>query len=226
MLTGFGKRQQQLLELLLENKAGMTMENLARALDVSKSAVHQHLTALERDGYVAHKAFMKTGGRPSQIYALTDRGMHLFPKQYAWFSELLLRQLIEQLGSAEMEKLLYRLGQETAAVLRERLRGKSRSERIREAVQIMQEFGYQAQVVESEAGLPEISAKNCVYHDLAETHPEVCALDMGLLDGLLEETVVQRECMVRDGMACRFCLAARQVSEKAKTTPSVYKHKT
>ncbi len=217
MLNSFGERQQQLLGLLLENKSGMTMEELARALGVSKPAVHQHLTVLERDGYVTRRALVKTGGRPSQVYALSDRGIHLFPKHYAWFSRLLLEQLLEQMGSEAVEKLLYRLGHETAVSLRERLRDKEGTERIREVVRIMQEFGYQARMVETEDGLPEISAKNCVYHDLAQAHREVCALDLGLLDGLLEGTVVQKTCMVRGGGDCRFCL--RRQEEENRSIP-------
>lgn len=214
MLTEFGKRQQALLQLLLEHKEGLTMDELARALEVSKSAVHRHLVALERDRYLTQKALLKTGGRPSQVYTLTDRGVHLFPKQYAWLSKLLLHQLLKQLGSAEVEKLLYRLGQETAASLRERLQGKTLAEQIPEVVRIMQELGYQAEAVETPEG-PEICAKNCVYHDLAREHPEVCALDLGLLDGLLQGTALQRECMLRGGLACRFCLLSRTLDKAA-----------
>ncbi|BCX81951.1 DeoR family transcriptional regulator, suf operon transcriptional repressor [Methylomarinovum caldicuralii] len=200
MLANFGERQQQLLNLLLENKSGMTMDELARALGVSKPAVHQHLTVLERDGYVARHALVKTGGRPSQIFVLSDRGIHLFPKQYAWFSKLLLQQLLERMGSEAVEKLLYQLGRETAASLRPRLEGLSLPERLQAVVRIMGEFGYEA-TLEGET----VAARNCVYHNLAKAHPEVCALDAGLLEGLLDRKVIQRECMVRGGGACRFC---------------------
>jgi predicted ArsR family transcriptional regulator len=199
-LSGFGKRQQHLLHLLLEYKDGLTMDELAHALEISKPAVHQHLIALERGGYVVHKELRKTGGRPCQVYVLTERGVHLFPKQYAWFSKLLLKQLIQELGSVPVQNLLYRLGRETAASLRWKLEGKSSTERLKEIVCLMQELGYEAKL-EGE----EVLARNCVYHDLAREHPEVCALDLGLLDGLGGEPVIQTECMLRGGKACRFC---------------------
>lgn len=214
MLTDFGQRQQALLQLLLEHKDGLTMDELARALEVSKSAVHQHLVALMRSGYVIQRELRKTGGRPSQTYTLTDRGVHLFPKQYAWFSKLLLEHLIAQSGSAQVQGLLYRLGKETAASLYLRLEGKSFSERLREIVCIMQELGYEAKL-EGE----EVTARNCVYHDLAREHPEVCALDLGLLDGLLGQPVIQTECMLRGGTACRFCL------QRASESKSTSQHK-
>ncbi|MFN3918991.1 MAG: helix-turn-helix transcriptional regulator [Methylohalobius sp.] len=209
MLVEFNLRQQGLLKLLLEHKQGLTMEELARALAVSKAAVHQHLSVLERGGYVTMKGLRKTGGRPSQIYALTERGVHLFPKQYAWFSKLLLKQLINELGSVPVQNLLYRLGQETAASVRVRFAGRSSCERLKEIVQLMQELGYEAEL-EGE----EIAARNCIYHDLAREHPEACALDLGLLDGLAGEQVIQTECMLRGGTACRFCLGKRAATNR------------
>lgn len=208
MLGGFSERQQRLLELLLRHQDGMTMEALALGLEVSKSAVHQHLTALERDGYVTRKALRKTGGRPTQLYALTERGIHLFPKQYALFSRLMLEELLERLGGEAVEKLLYQLGQSAASGFRHRLTGKSGRRRLEEVVAIMQELGYEAELREGAQG-PEIIAHNCVYHDLAKEHSEVCSLDMGILDGLLER-VVHQECIVRGGAACRFCPSRKQ----------------
>ncbi len=212
MLGGFSERQQCLLELLLRHQGGMTMEALASSLKVSKSAVHQHLNTLERDGYVIRKALRKTGGRPSQLYALTERGIHLFPKQYAWFSRLLLEQLLERLGSEEVEQLLYQQGRATAAGLLHRLAGKSGRGRLEEVVAIMQEFGYEAELREGAQG-PEIVAHNCIYHDLAKEHSEVCTLDMGFLDGLLDR-VFQQECIVQGGSACRFCPLAVKGDDK------------
>ncbi len=201
LIGSFGQRQQALLQLLLEHKDGLTMDELARAVEVSKAAVHQHLVALERGGYVSQRELRKTGGRPCQVYALTERGIHLFPKQYAWFAELLLKELITRLGRVEVQRLLYRLGQEVAASLRARLAGKAAEERLAEVVAMLVELGYEARV-EGQT----ISAKNCVYHELASQYPEVCALDLGLLEALLGEGVTQTECMVRGGKACKFCV--------------------
>ncbi len=209
MLVEFNPRQQGLLKLLLEHKEGLTMEELAHALAVSKAAVHQHLSALERGGYVTMKGLRKTGGRPCQVYALTERGVHLFPKQYAWFSKLLLKQLLTQLGSSQVQSLLHLLGRETAASLRTRLEGKEACERLKEIVNIMQELGYEAELKGEE-----VLARNCVYHDLAREHPEVCALDLGLLDGLVGEPVIQTECLLRGGTACRFCLGKRAATNR------------
>jgi predicted ArsR family transcriptional regulator len=121
----------------------------------------------------------------------------------------LLKQLLTQLGSAQVQSLLHLLGRETAASLRARLEGKEACERLKEIVNIMQELGYEAELKGEE-----VLARNCVYHDLAREHPEVCALDLGLLDGLVGEPVIQTECMLRGGTACRFCLGKRAATNR------------
>ncbi len=74
MITLFGLRQQQLLTLLLQNKEGLTVEDLSKGLGITDNAVRQHLTALERDGMVAKGETQSTGGRPEHLYRPYDCG--------------------------------------------------------------------------------------------------------------------------------------------------------
>ena len=68
-----GDTQQRLLAKLLEAKAGLTVDELAGAIDITRSAVKQHLTGMERSGYVQHTS-SKSGGRPRFLYTLTESG--------------------------------------------------------------------------------------------------------------------------------------------------------
>lgn len=209
-LAALGQRQQQLLTLLLEDKDGMTAEELARALDVSKSAVHQHTTALERDGYLRKVTRPSLGGRPSHAWQLTDHGMHLFPKHYAVFSNLLIDTLRETLGSEELIRVLRNLGRTLAEQARARVPVGPAAERIEAVARLMREFGYQAEAVSDEPGrTPTIVAQNCVFHDVAKKHAEVCELDLALMTSLTGTVTEQTECMLRGGTACRFKFGKR-----------------
>src|ERR1700675_2558858 len=86
MITLLGVRQQQLLTLLLQNKEGLTVEDLSKGLSITDNAVRQHLTALERDGLVVKGETKSTGGRPEQLFGLTAAGHELFPRHYSWFA--------------------------------------------------------------------------------------------------------------------------------------------
>ena len=201
-----GNSQQRVLAHLLEHKSGATLDELAAAIGLGRTAVNQQLIALERQGYVRKAALRKTGGRPGHIYVLTESGINVFPKKYSWFSKLLIETLRQQLGPEEAARCMYDLGVRMSADLIPRLVGKNRVERVTEIVAIMNETGFQARTVSAAEPdrLPRVECRNCVYHDLSKDYPEVCRFDIGFLSGLMGAEVEHQACMQRDGEVCRF----------------------
>jgi DeoR family suf operon transcriptional repressor len=201
-----GSSQQQVLAQLLERKLGATLDELVSAVGLSRTAVNQHLIVLEGKGYIRKGAARKTGGRPQHIYILTEEGTNLFPKQYSWFSKLLIETLRAEVGEERVGEFMYNLGVRKSAMLIPRLVGKNRAERIAEIVKIMNETGFVAKTVPSENAdkFPRVECKNCVYHDLSKDYPEVCRFDVGFLSGLMGAEVEQQACMQRGGDSCRF----------------------
>jgi predicted ArsR family transcriptional regulator len=122
-------------------------DELATAVGLSRTAVNQHLIGLEREGYVRKGALRKPGGRPQHLYVLTEEGTNLFPKQYSWFSKLLMQTLRDQLGEEQAGRYMYDLGVKMSADLIPRFVGKNRAERIAEIVKIMNETGFVARTV-------------------------------------------------------------------------------
>jgi DeoR family suf operon transcriptional repressor len=201
-----GNSQQAVLNHLLDQKAGATLDELVTAVGLGRTAVNQHLIALERDGHVQKAAPRKTGGRPQHVYVLTESGANLFPKQYSWFSKMLIETLRGQVGAEQVSQFMYDLGLKLSAGLIPRLVGKNRTERINEIVKIMNETGFVARVIPMAGGekLPRVECKNCVYHDLSKDYPEVCRFDIGFLSGLMGAEVEHQACIQRGGDSCRF----------------------
>jgi predicted ArsR family transcriptional regulator len=205
VIETLGARQQDLLRALLQHKTGMTVDELSRALRITRNAVRQHLAVMERDGLVAQAATRPTGGRPEQLYVLGERGRELFPRHYSWFSRLLIESMIDEAGTDALGARLDSLGRRVAA----RLKSQSpppveAPQRVASLAQLMANLGYHARAVPAAAGLPQIEADNCVFHDLAAQHPEVCRFDLGLIADYVGAEVEHRECMVRGGQCCRF----------------------
>lgn len=199
-----GDRQQRLMRLLQQEKSGLTVDELAARLEVTATAVRQHLAALERDGYVHMQELRKTAGRPGFVYVLTAEGDALFPKQYAWFSSVLIRALRGRAGGEGLASLMRELGGEVADSLMARMAGKTDDARLELLIEVMNELGYDARVNTTLNAQPEVVATNCVYHALAREFPEVCNFDYELMQRLTGKQVVHTECMVRGGRACRF----------------------
>jgi DeoR family transcriptional regulator, suf operon transcriptional repressor len=205
MLLNPQSRQHQILSLLLNQRSGLSIDAMAAQLDISRNAVKQHLVELEKLNWVQTAELSSTGGRPARIYALTDQGLHCFPKQYAWFGNLLLDQLCEDMDTPQLEQQLWRLGEKLAQSLAPQLAGKTELQKQEAVIGIMQALGYEAQLLH-DGPQTQIKAINCVFHDLAQKHPAICEFDRALLSTALASEVEQTACMAKADCECRFRL--------------------
>jgi DeoR family transcriptional regulator, suf operon transcriptional repressor len=210
-----GDRQQTILWQLLRED-GLTIEQLVTRLAITRTAVRQHLGALERDGYVRKQGLRLSGGRPGYVYSLSPTGNELFPRQYSWFSVLMLEQLRERLGSGGLVSFLRELAGHVAAGLAPRLQGKSPEAQVQEVTRIMNELGYDAKGLVPRDTAHAIVANNCVYHHLAQAIPEICEFDLGLIESLTGARAGHPECIVRGGQVCHFLLDHTGVVEGGK----------
>jgi predicted ArsR family transcriptional regulator len=203
-----GQRRQGILRLLLEQKDGLSVDELATRLGITRTAVREHLAGLERDRIVTPAASRpSTGGRPSRPYALTERGHALFPKHYDLLARLLIEDLAER-GEENVGEALATMGTRLAARMKGEVAGSTLAERGASVARLMNGLGYEASFRAGDA--PMIEALNCVYHDLAAGNPTICALDLALVGGLAEAEVEHRSCMARGDNACTFCLKPKR----------------
>ncbi|BAU74261.1 helix-turn-helix transcriptional regulator [Metapseudomonas furukawaii] len=200
MLQGMGRTQQDLLGALLYQAGGMSIDELANHLSVTRTAIRQHLATLERDGLILRGETRPTGRRPEQLYVLSPRGRELFPRQYQLLADLLIGEVAALIGREALLHMMRGLGRRLAAEMERQVVDETR------IASHMNQAGYEAEVFFRSSGTPEIVAHNCVFHHLAATHPEVCELDLALIGTLGGGEVEHLECMVRQGQVCRFRL--------------------
>ena len=206
MNTQNGSRQQQILTLLLNTPDGLSIDEMAFKLNISRNAVKQHLVILEKQQLVREAALTSTGGRPARSYTLTEKGINSFPKQYAWFCNLLLNDLAAEMSSEALEKMMWNMGVKLAHSLAGQFNQKNPQQKLNAVVDLMQSLGYHAEI-EANGGVPSIKAVNCVYHDLAQQHPELCLFDQALISTLLDAPIEQTACMAKQDCDCRFRVA-------------------
>lgn len=204
MPNKISSRQCEILDLLLKHRAGLSIDEVANTLSISRNAVQQHFSYLERDNYIQAGELKKTAGRPVRSFVLTETGVNSFPKQYAWFSELILSDLKNEMGSDAFKRYLQKLGANLSQSLLSKFEGKQTSERIDELIKIMDELGFQATSVKTKHDDQYIEACNCIYHDLAQKHDEICELDKTLISTLLDQEIEHVECMAKGGHICSF----------------------
>ena len=210
MLEIIGKRQKELLQLLLRNKSGLTVDELAGQLRITRNAVRQHLAALGTDGLVAASATRPSGGRPQQLYTLTDRGKEMFPRHYSWFARLAVESITREHGGAGLRKRLVEMGTAVGEQLRAQHAGAdTRQRKVAALAQVMDQLGYNARATAASDKSPVVEADNCVFHELAMKNPEICQFDLAMMGALTESKVDHQECMARGGNICRFKFGAK-----------------
>jgi DeoR family suf operon transcriptional repressor len=210
LLNTFGSRQKALLEALLHHRAGISVDELADHLNISRNATNQHLSSLARLDLIDSVLRPSTGGRPVRGYFLSSEGLELFPRRYTDFSNFLISWIRSNNGGQALQNCLSELGNKIAREFIPRVsRLNSLALKIGEVASIMNELGYESTAQTTDDGASEIIASNCLYHQIAAECEYVCELDISLMETLLEARVDHQECMVRGGHCCRFGITSR-----------------
>lgn len=205
MIEKLGGRQKQLLQELLKKKSGVTVDELSKGLKITRNAIRQHLAALARDGLLSAGTTRPSGGRPQQLYILTDKGREVFPRHYSWFAQLVVEAIKHEHGAEGLRKRLGAMGADVAAQLRTQHPGlKTREQKVRTLATVMSQLGYNATSTGSAHKTPVIEADNCIFHELAVKNPEICHFDLEMMGEFADSKVDHQECMARGGNVCRF----------------------
>jgi predicted ArsR family transcriptional regulator len=175
----FESTRGQIVTLL--RRANRTVEDLARALDLTDNGVRAHLAVLERDGIVRQRGSVRRssgGGKPAYVYELTQEGEDLFPKAYEATLRRLLDILSDQLGPQESEALLRSVGRRLAEEHSTRADGAHA--RLETAVEVLNELGGLTELEERD-GAVVIRGYSCPLAGVTPDHPEVCRMAEALV---------------------------------------------
>ena len=201
----FESRRGQIVALL--RRSNRTVEDLARALDLTDNGVRAHLAVLERDGIVRQRGSVRRssgGGKPAYVYELTREAEDLFPKAYEPTLRQLLDVLSDRLGSEESEALLRAVGRRLDEEHYTRADG-TRA-RLETAVEVLNELGGLAELEERD-GAVVIRGYSCPLAGVAPDHPEVCRMAETLIAELAGVPVHER-CDRGETPRCCFEIAA------------------
>ena len=200
----FESTRGQVVTLL--RRSGRTVEDLARALDLTDNGVRAHLAILERDGIVRQRGSVRrsSGGKPAYVYELTQEAEDLFPKAYEPALRRLLDVLSDQLGPEESEALLRSVGRRLAEEHYKRADGAHA--RLESAVEALNELGGLAELEERD-GAGVIRGYSCPLAGVTPAHPEVCRMAETLIAELAGVPVHER-CDRGERPRCCFEIAS------------------
>ncbi len=161
--------------------APRTVDELARALDLTDNAIRAHLATLDRDGLVERVGARRGGGKPSFLYGPAADAESLFPKAYSPVLGELLGVLDEHLDADSLDATLREVGHRLAEAYPP-AKGSS-SRRVAAAAAALEELGAVIALEPRERGTV-IRGASCPLADVVSAHPEVCRVVESLLSDL------------------------------------------
>lgn len=133
------------------------------------------------------------GGRPAKTYVVSGERLEIMlpPRRYEQLSRILLRLIATTVAPGVAADAAFDLGRafgaETAAEITADAGQPPLKLTPHALVAWMDEAGYNVTLDDGAKGVVAVEVRNCVYHELAEEHPDiVCGFDRGTVCGMLD----------------------------------------
>jgi len=188
---------------LLRRRGPSSAETIASDLGVTANAVRQHLTNLERDGFVVSHPEVPSRGRPALLFALTERADSVFPKRYGQLASMVLREVEEMGGPDALDEIFARVAQRNANSIEKDLAGLDFDEKLRRVVAWIGRAGTLAEQTDAPEGV-RVTIHNCPFRTTALKFPQVCTITPQLINRLLGAAVSQSDSIHRRDPYCSF----------------------
>src|SRR5437588_5099635 len=201
MIAGRSTRM-EVLELL-RRKGHASAETIASDLSVTPNAIRQHLTNLERDGFVISQPERRARGRPSLLFSLTERADQVFPKRYGQLATMVLQEVRDMGGEQALDEIFARVAARHADVIEPDLEGLDFDAKLKRVVAWISRAGTLAEQTETEEGV-KVTIHNCPFRHTALKFPQVCTITPHLKSRLLDAAVSPSESIHRHDPYCSF----------------------
>ncbi len=203
-----GKRENPTWRILeyMQRRGSATIKDLEVLLGITTTAVRQHLSSLQAEGYVERRRVHSGVGRPHHAYSLTGKTSELFACHCDDLALTLLQEVFALEGVERAHQLLGRVGNRLAQRYASSVRSAVLQERVQEMADALYSKGVLAEV-NDEADTIMLQTYNCPYHELAQEHREICEMDEMMMRQVLGSDVNLSSCMMDGHTSCTFVVA-------------------
>src|SRR3979411_2150467 len=210
MIAGRTTRM-EVLELL-RRKSHASAETIAADLGITPNAVRQHLTNLERDGFVVSTQKKSRRGRPSLLFSLTERADSVFPKRYGQLATMVLQEVQEMGGPDALDEVFQRVAQRHASAIEKDLEGLEFDAKMQRVVAWIGRAGTLAEQTPTAEGM-KVTIHNCPFRNTALKFPQVCTITPQLMSRLLGTAISQADSIHRHDPYCSFVVQRPAVAD-------------
>ena len=185
-----GNTREAILEILRHHDA-RSVDELAGELDLAGATVRRHLDVLLRDGYVSVAQVRGRTGRPRYAFSLTEAGADFFGHHYVRITRRLLHEIAALTPAdtagrdgSELAELVFRkLATRLAGEYAPRVQGVTLAERTRAAARLLEDEGFDFDVVE-DGGELRLLGRGCPCRRLGQAGNGALSTPLPASDGL------------------------------------------
>ena len=193
--SAFGDPTRREIYLHVRSHPGITASEIASAFSLHPNVARHHLDRLASGGYLEvslERSPAAGAGRPSKRYhAAGVPGEELNLDLITQRDDLLvslLAEALELLGPNEAERMAERVGKEYGRLLAQRMEPGEGQRSLRGAMHAIANaltaLGFAAHA-EDRGSATAVVSEHCPFGEAALSHPVICAVDRGMVSGLL-----------------------------------------
>jgi len=205
-ISQISKRESPLWQIIeyLQRNGSATIKELEDLLGVTTTAVRQHLTTLQVEGYIERRVVHSGVGRPHHAYFTTSKVQELFACQCDDLALTLLQEVFHLEGQERALQLLDRVGTRLARKYAPSVRSSMLQDRVSELAGTLNGNGVLADARAQEDDTILLRTFNCPFHELAHEHREICEMDTNMMRKVLGSEVSLSSCMLDGHAGCTF----------------------
>jgi len=175
----------------LKRSGEATADELAATLDITSSAVRQHLGALRAAGFVAARQDRGHTGRPADRYHATDLTERLFVNADSNLSIELLEHIAEE-DPELVSRVFERRRRRLVDGAKDKLEGKPPDERVEVLTELLDAQGYLADSEKVNDTDYRINLHSCAIWAVATQYRQACTAELGFIRDLIPDATVKR----------------------------------
>jgi DeoR family suf operon transcriptional repressor len=200
---------QRVVLVALKRRGEATADELATALDISASAVRQHLSALRSAGFIAARQERGHTGRPADKYHATDRSEPLFVATDGSLSLELLEH-IEQEDPELVDRVFERRRRRLVDEAKDSLEGKTVDQQIAVLTDLLDSQGFLADSDTLSDTRFRINLHSCAVWTVANRYQQACTAELDFIRDVIPDATVERVTLKTDGAhTCVYEISVR-----------------
>lgn len=194
------------IQLILQKEKGLTMQEMANRLGISKMAVSKQIEVLEHAGLVERSIGRGKVGRPFNRYKLVESSGDQLINSDSQLLQSLLEYLMETGNENLLNSFLEKRQKTVLSDYREKLREVKEEDRLLKLATLRKVDNYFPEIRKIDDSTSELLELNCPILKIAMKNGKACSLESQMFGALLDADVDSVHKKINGNGACKFII--------------------